>query len=80
MAFSNSLAPGGPFGNFQSSSTAFQNGSLDARRPGANPRPPAIDLAALQGASRLIQDQLIKDAQIVPDLSEMLTIRTSIRY
>lgn len=40
------------------------------------PRPPALDLPALQGASRLLQDQLIKDAQILPDLGDMLANRT----
>lgn len=34
-----------------------------------------VDLAALQAASSALQEQLSKDAQAVPDLGEMLTIR-----
>ena len=31
-----------------------------------------LDLPALQAASRLVQEQLIRDAQIIPDLGDML--------
>ncbi|KAI0695140.1 nucleoporin [Cytidiella melzeri] len=34
----------------------------------------SLDLPALQGASRVLQDQLVKDAQAVPELGDMLTI------
>lgn len=36
---------------------------------------PAVDLPALQGAGRVLHDQLVKDAQAVPELGDMLTIR-----
>ncbi len=36
---------------------------------------PTLDLPALQSASRVIQEQLVKDAQAVPELGDMLTIR-----
>lgn len=40
--------------------------------------PPVLDLPALQAASRVLHEQIAKDAQIVPDLGDMLTIRTFI--
>lgn len=62
-----------PFGGFQNApSTSFASTS---RGKPAAPRPAALDLPALQGASRVVQEVLIKDAQIVPDLGELLTIR-----
>ena len=36
---------------------------------------PSLDLPALQTASRVLQEQYVKDAQIVPELGDMLTIR-----
>lgn len=36
---------------------------------------PAVDLPALQSAGRVLHDQLVKDAQAVPELGDMLTIR-----
>ena len=38
---------------------------------------PVVDLPALQSASRLLQDQFMKDAQVIPDLAETLTTRMS---
>ncbi|KAF9462165.1 nucleoporin [Collybia nuda] len=37
------------------------------------PRSPPVDLPALQNASRVIQDQLVKDSQIIPELGDTLT-------
>ncbi|KAF7796400.1 hypothetical protein EIP86_007577 [Pleurotus ostreatoroseus] len=34
----------------------------------------AVDLPSLQSASRVLQEQLVKDAQAVPELGDMLTI------
>lgn len=40
------------------------------------PKPaPTLDLPALQDASRVLQDQFAKDARLVPDLGESLTVR-----
>ncbi|KAI0094802.1 nucleoporin [Irpex rosettiformis] len=39
---------------------------------------PSLDLPALQSASRVLQDQLVKDAQAVPELGDMLSIRNFI--
>lgn len=62
-----------PFGGFQNApSTSFA--STSRGKPTA-PRPAALDLPNLQGASRVVQEVLVKDAQIVPDLGELLTIR-----
>jgi hypothetical protein len=36
---------------------------------------PVVDLSALQSASRVLHDQFVKDAQVIPDLGEMLTAR-----
>jgi hypothetical protein len=38
---------------------------------------PVVDLGALQNASRVLQDQFAKDAQIIPELGDMLTTRMS---
>jgi nuclear pore complex protein Nup155 len=35
-----------------------------------------VDIHALQNASRVLQDQFAKDAQIVPDLGELLAAST----
>lgn len=40
------------------------------------PRPAsALDLPGLQSASRVLHDQFMKDAQIIPDIGDMLTTR-----
>ena len=36
-----------------------------------------LDLPALQAASRVLHEHFLKDAQAVPDLGDMLTIRMS---
>lgn len=54
------------FSNVPSSSTNV----LGTRQPQP---PPVVDIPALQSASRVLQDQLVKDAQIIPDLGEMFT-------
>lgn len=36
-----------------------------------------VDLSALQNASRVLLEQLAKDAQIIPDIGETLTTRMS---
>ena len=41
------------------------------------PRPvPVVDLDVLQNASRVLQDQFVKDSQIIPDLGDTLNICT----
>jgi len=43
------------------------------------PRPvPVVDLDVLQNASRVLQDQFVKDSQIIPDLGDTLNICTII--
>lgn len=39
-----------------------------------------VDLPALQNASRVLHDQFAKDAQIIPDLGELLASSTSHVY
>ena len=76
MSFKTSQAGPRPF----SPSQNVQNGSSYAstsRGKTTTSRPVPLDLPALQGSSRLVQEQLLKDAQIIPDLSDMLTIRMS---
>jgi hypothetical protein len=49
-----------------------------AIRTAPTPAPaPVVDLVALQAASRVLQEQHNKDATIIPDLGDMLTIRES---
>ncbi|KAJ3475958.1 hypothetical protein NLI96_g11485 [Meripilus lineatus] len=51
------------------------NGRPSQPRPTQEPRP-TLDLPALQSASRVLHEQYLKDAQAVPELSDMLTIPT----
>jgi nuclear pore complex protein Nup155 len=61
--------------------SAFQ--SFNGRAPGTSgfnsirqapvAKPAPVDLNALQNASRVLLDQLAKDAQGIPDLGETLT-------
>jgi nuclear pore complex protein Nup155 len=48
---------------------ATQNGQLTAEK--STP----VDIPALQSASRLLNEQFTKDAQIVPDLGDSLATR-----
>ncbi|KAH8120271.1 nucleoporin [Phellopilus nigrolimitatus] len=73
MSFSRSIASVRPFGGFQDVPQMSNNAST-SRTKVTTPRPSALDLPALQGASRLVHDQLIKDVQTIPDLNDMLTI------
>lgn len=41
------------------------------------PSSDVVDLSALQNASRVLLEQLAKDAQIIPDIGETLTTRMS---
>lgn len=43
-------------------------------------RPPSVDLSSLQSGSRVLQDQFVKDAQIVPDLGDTLAARMLIAH
>ncbi|KAF8647929.1 hypothetical protein AX16_006461 [Volvariella volvacea WC 439] len=55
---------------FASSTLPSQNAALT--RPAQSSKPPHADLQALQNASRVLQDQFLKDAQIIPDLGDAL--------
>lgn len=77
MAYSSSFGSSRPFGGFQQPNPDRYH--APSMRETAQPKPAPLDLAALQAASRVLQDQLIKDAQIVPDLGDMLTIRACLR-
>ncbi|KAF8971407.1 nucleoporin [Flammula alnicola] len=54
-----------------SSSTNQSNGNPTRQAPGT--KPALVDLPALQNASRVLLEQLAKDAQIISDLGETLT-------
>jgi hypothetical protein len=53
------------------------NGSISRQLLPASKPAPVVDLPALQSASRVLQDQFIKDAQVIPDLVDTLTTRES---
>ncbi|KAL5535480.1 hypothetical protein ACEPAF_3574 [Sanghuangporus sanghuang] len=72
MSLSSSFAKSGPFGAFPDASQMSNHASTS--RAKVPPPRPSLDLPALQEAGRLVQDQIIKDAQIIPDLADMLTI------
>jgi nuclear pore complex protein Nup155 len=50
-------------------SSVFRQNQIQARPPSA------LDLPGLQSASRVLHDQFMKDAQIIPDIGDMLTTR-----
>ena len=52
------------FNNLPSSSTNVL--TIKQQQP-----PPVVDLDVLQAATRVLQEQLLKDAQIIPDYGEM---------
>jgi nuclear pore complex protein Nup155 len=71
------MASGIPFSASRSFSgpLASTNGLISRQPlPAAKPTP-VVDLQALQSASRVLQDQFIKDAQVIPDLVDTLTTR-----
>lgn len=51
---------------------ASVNGSKFRQAQAASKPAPVLDLPALQAASRILQDQLVKDSQAVPDLGDMI--------
>ncbi|KAH9937039.1 Non-repetitive/WGA-negative nucleoporin C-terminal-domain-containing protein [Fomitopsis serialis] len=58
-----------------SSSMLGASTSTRGRQLQVAPKPvPALDLPALQNASRVLQDQLLKDTQTLPDLNDLLTV------
>lgn len=65
-------ATAGPSSQLASSSNAVAVEAQPA--PG---HPSSVDLPALQNASRVLYDQFAKDAALVPETIDMLTIRTS---
>ena len=58
---------GGPLGS--SSLNALQSRQIQSVTK------PVLDLPAMQSASRVLQDQFIKDAQVIPDLTDTLNTR-----
>ena len=52
--------------------TASVNGSKFRQAQVASKPAPVLDLPALQAASRVLQDQLVKDSQVIPDLGDMI--------
>ena len=72
MAFAFS-ASSRPFGGIQTSLNSPQEHS--ASRAKASSSKSTLDLPALQAASRVVHEQLIKDTHIVPDLGNLLNYR-----
>ncbi|CAA7258664.1 unnamed protein product [Cyclocybe aegerita] len=56
---------------FGASTSGQNNGDATRQAPGTRPIP--VDVPALQNASRILLEQLAKDAQIIPDIGETLT-------
>lgn len=73
MSFQTSYAGPRPFSPSQNAQNGNSYASTSRAKTSVS-RPVPLDLPALQASARLIQEQFIKDAQIVPDLSDMLTI------
>lgn len=77
MSFSGSTLNIRSFGGL--SGPPPSNNYASGSRVKTSPPRTTPDLPALQDASRLVQEQLIKDTQIIPDLGDMLTIRALFR-
>ena len=79
MAFAQHLSSSDHFDGLEVSMNA--NGSTASFRnlPMA-PKLVPTDLPTLQSAGRVLADQFAKDAQTIPDLGDMLTIRTSLQH
>ncbi|KAI0374276.1 nucleoporin [Pilatotrama ljubarskyi] len=52
---------------------ASANASKLRQTQAASKPAPVVDLPALQAASRVLQEQLVKDSQIIPDLGDMIS-------
>ncbi|KZT06007.1 nucleoporin [Laetiporus sulphureus 93-53] len=74
MASTNALAASSSNPNRQSAIGG------DRQSPSASKPVPVLNLPALQNASRVLLDQLNKDAQLVPDLSDLLNAPNSQSY
>ena len=57
------------------SALAAGDPSSSVMRPSPSPKSAQVDLSSLQGASRVLQEQLVKDSQAIPDLGDTLSIR-----
>ena len=76
---SHSAGTGATMNSYAESSSSVLGASTSTRgrQLQVAPKPvPALDLPALQTASRVVQDELNKDTQSVPDLNDLLTVRT----
>lgn len=73
MASGHSFAASRSFGGSLASSSI--NGTHSRQLQIAAKPAPVVDLLALQSASRVLHDQFIKDAQVIPDLADTLTTR-----
>lgn len=74
MAFRSSLAAPQGFASTSAAGPllASVNGSKFKQTQVASKPAPVLDLPALQAASRVLQEQLVKDSQAVPDLGDMI--------
>ncbi|KAJ2920291.1 hypothetical protein MD484_g125, partial [Candolleomyces efflorescens] len=63
-----------PLGGYRTTTAPF-NPSIRNPPP---PKPAPVDLTALQSASRVLHDQLAKDAQVIPDLGETISNATGV--
>ena len=57
------------------SALAAGDPSSSVMRPSPSPKSAQVDLSSLQSASRVLQEQLVKDSQAIPDLGDTLSIR-----
>lgn len=74
MAFLSSSAAQPNLAASSSSGTllASVSGSKLRQTQGASKPVAVLDLPALQAGSRVLQEQLVKDSQVIPDLGDMI--------
>lgn len=60
--------------SYRQQQSAGTSSSFRHNQPQARPAS-VLDLPGLQSASRVLHDQFMKDAQIIPDIGDMLTTR-----
>jgi len=70
-----SMANQNPARSFSGLPTNFEDNAIIRQPRPTDKQPTPVDLPALQNASRVLHDQLLKDSQIIPDLGDILSTR-----
>jgi nuclear pore complex protein Nup155 len=70
-----SMANQNPARSFSGLPTNLEDNAIIRQLRPTDKQSTPVDLPALQNASRVLHDQLLKDSQIIPDLGDILSTR-----